>query len=92
MAREQRFPEEARANAGEQDDGIEFAAQETGREVEGFVMVFERDFAHGWRDEWLPALLADERGDLLGAAAFEREDAATVEWHIQIVGERRLGR
>ena len=82
MLREKSAPKHPGADPGEQDQRVELSVEKTGREREGFLLVFQGDFAHGWRNSWLPALLADEGSHLLGAAAFEREDAETVIGHV----------
>ena len=84
IARGQYAMQLAGADAGEQDDHVEFAGEEALGEGEDGVVIGERDFAHGGGDEGLAALLADELLHFGGAAAFQREHAESVEGHISL--------
>src|SRR6266478_4921217 len=53
--------------------GTRTAGEQLFGELESLVVVLERSFAHGWRDERVALLAADELCDLRSAAAFEGE-------------------
>ena len=70
-----------RADAGQQDHHIEAAGiQPLGKREDGIVGR-DRDLAHRRGHERHAPLLADQFGRFGGAAAFEREDANTLERH-----------
>ena len=79
--RSEHFVERPGAYAGEKDHHVEVAAKEPLREREGFLIIFEGNFAHGGGQERLALLTADEFGHLGRSPAFKREDPQTVEGH-----------
>jgi hypothetical protein len=68
----------ARADAGEQDEVVKLIGGETIEESMESVVIGDRGFAHGGRDEGFGALFADQLGNLDGAAGFEGEDTAAL--------------
>src|SRR6185437_11305376 len=65
------FEQRAHANAGEEEDYIDFAGEQLRRKVERLLVGVELDFAHRRHDEGLAAVSADELLDFFCPAGFQ---------------------
>src|SRR5262249_55396373 len=75
----------ARADASQQDDGVEFAGEEALGELECLGVIRERYLPHRRCDEGRAALPRDQLADLRRAPALQREHPPPIERHIGII-------
>ena len=73
IARGEGLIQNARADAGEQNDHVELAGEQTRGELEGLFIALDGGFAHGRGHDRLALLFADELRDFGRAPAFERD-------------------
>ena len=86
MPRLHRGEQRARADAGHEDDGVEFAGEQALGEIQRGVIVLERNLAHRGRDDRDAAAALDHRRDLGRHPALERDDAQPAEAGREVVG------
>ena len=78
---EEGFPEEASADACQEDRTVIVPGEELFPKNEGFPLALQWNLPHGGGHNRISPLFADQNSNFLSPAAFESENAETVEGH-----------